>query len=405
MNRKWVDALRISSDSQEVADLEDIFLAERGDFGPNGTYIDSPFVYAAPAGVITSRLNLSGYHPAACRSELVALIRLINDGSDEVELSPQKESSEPCRLVSADYVLTVGLEALQELRQDGVQPSDIAWDRLACLQCLEPWLYEDKDVLLPVLALQLEHVDPGTPVELDLHELFMADYFTEAEDITSGAWAKLAELTSGNGPIIVVTEGKSDARYISKTLAHVYPDLTGYFRFLDFETKYEGGTDQVVRTLRSLAAVGVMNRVIGVLDNDGAGAKAMKDLERSRLPNNIRFIMLPDVPYAEDYPTQEGISANVNGRAASIEFMFGPAVLRAIDGAFIPVQWAKDTDAVKGHGNLSNKSLAKANIDKLLKQPASQLEGMNGVWEHMCTLSSALLTAATPPRFPGQELT
>lgn len=425
VNRRWVDALRSfpalvevderaePQDTDEarhvvdfVSDLEDILIAEGGHRGPNQTYVGSPFAYTAPAGVITSRLDLMGYRPTACRKEISALIRFLNDDCDEVQLSPpSRECSQEGRVVSPEHVLDIGLRALRELRQDGAQPSDIGWESLECLSRLEPWIYEDEEVLLQILALELEHEDPRTPVELDLHELFLGDYFEEADDVTGRAWAKLAELTAGNGPIIIVTEGKSDARYLRKTLECVHPHLSDYFRFLDFETKHEGGTDQVVRTLRSLAAVGVMNRVVGVLDNDGAGAKAAGELRRSHLPDTIRFVTLPEVPYADDYPTGTGVSENVNGRATSIEFMFGSEALRAADGAYVPVQWSRQGSAVCAQGKLSDKALVKRNIDKLLACPSSELKDMDGVWEYMCAFASVLLTAATPSRFPGQDLT
>ena len=66
-------------------------------------------------------------------------------------------------------------------------------------------------------------------------------------------------------------------------------------------------------------------------------------LRRSSLPSHFSVRVLPDVKYAKNYPAigPDGVSvADVNGRAVTIEMMFGEAVLRhAGKGNLPPVRW------------------------------------------------------------------
>jgi hypothetical protein len=119
--------------------------------------------------------------------------------------------------------------------------------------------------------------------------LLLAEYFTIDEPVTRLALQQLAEETASSGPIIVLTEGSTDARFLQLALPLVCPALAGYVRFMDFEMKAPGGVDQVVRSLRSFVAAGVMNRVVGLLDNDTAGRHAEIQLSETPLPPNFRY--------------------------------------------------------------------------------------------------------------------
>ena len=150
-------------------------------------------------------------------------------------------------------------------------------------------------------------------------------------------------------PMVVLTEGKTDAEFLAAALAVLYPHLTDLVRFLDYERKPEGGVGALMHTVRAFAAAGIANRVVAICDNDAAAADGLRKLSRTGLPANIRVMQYPELDLAKAYPTLGPPTlhsnsgsvalANVNGAAASIELYLGRDVLKADGGKFYSVQW------------------------------------------------------------------
>lgn len=185
---------------------------------------------------------------------------------------------------------------------------------------------------------------------LDLSDLLSAGYCNSTEDLSAQAIHELSLMTASTGPIVVITEGKFDAQVIPRALRLVCPEVAGYFKFWDLETtKAAGGTDQVVKNMRSFAAAGVMNRVIGILDNDTAGRHAENQLARTPLPDHYAVCRLPDLDYARSYPTLGPPALRLTtsrGRACSVEFYFGRDCRRGPDGTLLPVRWKSLIDSM-----------------------------------------------------------
>lgn len=201
--------------------------------------------------------------------------------------------------------------------------------------------------------------------------------------------------------MVGATEGASDARYLRRSLDLLSPDVSEYFRFLDFDTNIPGGTDQVVKSLRSFAAAGIVNRVIALLDNDAAGRQAEKILSERPLPRNFAVLRLPELEYARSYPTlgpSGGTQEDVNQRACSIEFYFGLDCLHAGNGDVVPVRWTGYNRAIMDYqGELVDKKLVQSRISELLTLGENHKIPLDQRWDPMRTVISLLTTA-------GQQL-
>lgn len=181
-----------------------------------------------------------------------------------------------------------------------------------------------------------------------------SDDFPRTPDFCDSARHELRNDVAASLPTIVLTEGSSDARILEAALEIVRPDLRGFVTFLDYAGGAPGGVDSVVKGARALAAAGVANPVVALLDNDTAGRIGMHQLQGSALPSRMRAIQLPTLPLAQRYPTlgTEGLVAkDINGLAVSIELFLGLDVLRDADGSLPPVQlsvWNPKVEAFQG---------------------------------------------------------
>src|SRR6266511_2600045 len=146
-----------------------------------------------------------------------------------------------------------------------------------------------------------------------------------------------------------LTEGRTDAQFLSAALTLLYPHLTDLVSFLDYDHKAEGGAGALVRMVKSFAAAGIANRVVALFDNDTAAADALRALDTSKLPNHVRVLRYPNTSLAAAYPTVGPPTldaphgtlayADVNGLAGSIELYLGRDVLTRPDGHLRPVRW------------------------------------------------------------------
>jgi hypothetical protein len=192
-------------------------------------------------------------------------------------------------------------------------------------------------------------------------------------DVIDGGWVDKDQVKYIDcEKIIILTEGKSDVEFISKSIYKIYPHLKNYYHFIDFdEYKLESNASALVKLITSFAAANVKHPIIALFDNDTAGLKEMKKLTSKKLPPNIKIIKYPDISMAKKYPTVGPTGKkrmNVNGLACSIEMYFGLDVLTR-NNELIPIQWKGYDDKEKKYqGEIVNKNYVQDTFRMKLKK-------------------------------------
>lgn len=363
------------------------------------------FHYTAPAGTIRSRLELQGFSTTWVHKLSHAFIQEGYENEDPFEFWPEGATSYP-DAASVVRALTSrrGLSAVCKGEFPRVSSET---------QFLHDWweaLREAFDDPRFALALSLARTRATTRVTVDLSDLLLGGWLEPTELPHQAARARLSTAIAADGPVIVVVEGSSDARWLKRALELTAPQVSHCFEFLDFhQHNPPGGADRVVSLTKGMAAAGVMNRVVAVLDNDTAGREAAQQLVGSKLPDRFSVATLPDVAYARRYPTlgPDGLGvSDVNGRAVSIEFMFGDQMLRAEDGSQFPVRWQSFIEKARNYqGRLtgSDKKIVGKRIDSTFKQKDGR-RIPNEVLQGCRRLSEMLINAAhLPERLPVSE--
>jgi hypothetical protein len=297
-------------------------------------------IYRAAATTIADRLDLMGVTPSAA---LAFLDEELNEyGTD---LANSLDSSKWLDLLLAapegrsyDLLPEPGSRywLLDQLDFDGY------WDERHVLRAVL-MAFPDAEVTLDLTELKL--------AELNLVEQNFAEDWGDQPLpwMVSDSAGVMRRSAAVNAPVVVLTEGRTDAEFLAAGLKILYPHLTDLIRFLDYDYRPEGGVGALVRMVRAFTAAGIVNRVVAIFDNDTAAADALKSLEIVKLPGHIRVLRYPPIDLASSYPTlgpprvdspRGSLSlADVNGSAGSIELYLGKDVLAREDGTLRPVQW------------------------------------------------------------------
>jgi hypothetical protein len=235
--------------------------------------------------------------------------------------------------------------------------------------------------------------DEHEEVLLDLSEI-EGDYFEEGDEPVRDAIAETIRVGRVCEKILVLTEGRTDTRILSKSLAVLYPHLADLYSFLDYEAfNLGGGTGNLASLVKGLAGVGIGNRVIALFDNDSAGAVQANEVRKLNLPDNFRILTLPDLKFAKRYPTvgpNGTLRTDINGCACGIELYLGTAALTGEDGLLTPVQWGGYEAKVKRYqGELTDKKGVEERFLKSLDGPdlpnEDNLASMRAVLQMMFT--------------------
>jgi hypothetical protein len=359
--------------------------------------------YSTTAGVLRQRLGLQGFSSEWVRRLAAAYL----DDQDE-------EWQKPDENVAAWFPNGAAITAALTTRSGRKAGAGIPPDRRTHPK--ENFLYKKWGELKEAfddprfaLALSLSNARSTTEVRLDLTDLVEGGWMTSTDTPHREARLRMAAAVGADGPVIVITEGASDARRLRRSLEISAPEVAHVFTFLDFDLRPPGGTDRVVSLTKGMAAAGVMNRVVAVLDSDTAGRDAKAQLASLQLPLQVVAVCLPDVPYADRYPTLgpagDGVE-NVNGRAVSMEFMFGDDVLRDKAGALAPVRWQGFNERVADYQarfDPGHKADINERIDAALS-PIASVPLSSQVAEGCARLAAMLIGAASPaPRMPASE--
>ena len=193
------------------------------------------------------------------------------------------------------------------------------------------------------IRLAVEAVSPHADLVYDLTDIVAGGWTDEsAEQVTLAEDQMHSELKLAE-KVIVLTEGKTDRRFLERSLKLLYPHLADYFHFFEFTGKRNaGGVGELARLVRAFAAARVRHRILALFDNDTAARASLSNLELDTVPSNIAVCRYPDTTLAQHYPTlgpSGETRMDVNGLAGSLELYLGKDVLKNSERSLIPVRW------------------------------------------------------------------
>ncbi len=225
---------------------------------PEVDELEEAIQYACSTGKIIDRLNVMGFNLRRVREEFESLRR-----SEIQEFAFWEDDS---GTISGDVKFLQGLSF--EDYTEGL--------RLVIARSLPPWpLYEpngDSPVVEYILSdhderllgffgsdvrcllrLACEVVDPESEVVQDITEIVSR----HDETVCSNALQDLTSHYPENSPQIVLTEGSTDAAILKEALELLYPHLSGYYSFFDFDSfRPEGNAGRLVSFVKAFAAAG-----------------------------------------------------------------------------------------------------------------------------------------------------
>lgn len=200
------------------------------------------------------------------------------------------------------------------------------------------------------------------PVVLDCSDLVNQNKLDEDFPVVTNGWSQLRLGLAHNEPVVLLTEGSTDAALLSQSLSLLFGEFRDRFQFLDFSAiNLKGGASSLVDQLKAFAAAGFRNRILAIVDNDAVGRDALRMIQTLKLPRNFGAMRLPDIELAGDYPTigpQGRVNADVNGQAVSIEMFAGKRLLFDSENLELsPVVWRGYVEGVKAYqGELRDKT-------------------------------------------------
>jgi hypothetical protein len=315
---------------------------------------------AAPVSVIRDRLEVTGADWGTVATVFDEMIearrashhRLREQFSDE----PIRESLEREIEYLTDFGPDDWVRALTNAPPD--RPGASRLDLGTRSWLIDLWSY--RDVRLCLRAV-LECRRDGW-VSVDATDLIEGGWLSPDVDPRESALLEFGWAQTHASPIVVLTEGSTDAKILETALDVIYPHLRGFIRFADFSHQPEANAAALVKTVKAFAAAGISNRVVALFDADTAAYDAVRSLDVGKLPPSLCIRHLPPTQLASDYPTigpNGRVLADVNRKACSIELYLGRDVLTDAHGDLRPVRW---TGFVKAIGAWQGEVEAKAAI-------------------------------------------
>lgn len=336
---------------------------------------ESATLYSCSTTLVIARFDVMGFTIARSRREFESG-RLA-----ELAMCEELAADDPDASWAADKIALLEsldfdkyLEALREVVRDGLRPRPFKDIEKPDLSPNVRYILDDnEDNLLGYFTSDIRCLIRATcevatvPSEVvqDITDLVAGGYYSHDDAVCQQSINSLSlgHLETSNR--IVITEGATDSHALQSSMRLLYPHLSDYYSFLDFDgIRVPGGAGYLASLVKGFAAAGIGNRVIAVFDNDSAARDAMRTLAQLRLPPNISVLKYPDIELLRSYPTlgPSGESRlDVNGLAASMELYFGEDVLTRPDGSLSPVQWKGYIEGVASYqGEVVGKSAVQA---------------------------------------------
>ncbi len=260
------------------------------------------------------------------------------------------------------------------------------------------------DPLTSIRAM-LDALPEVQQVSLDVAPLIGGGWIEPEEQVCAARRQPHAQGRSILQPVVLLAEGSTDNKVLQRSLERLYPHLSDYITFFDYEgARADGGASFVVKFLKAFAAARINTFILAIFDNDAAGGSAFKSASELTLPANIKCTMLPDTDLARNYPTigpQGEHKIDVNGKAGSIELYLGRHNLARPDGTLTPVTWAGYVPTVQSYqGEVANKGDI---FDRFMRDTAvhdkkvnykARFPELDQLWRHIFELIQSLWLAA-----------
>jgi HEPN/Toprim N-terminal domain 1 len=216
--------------------------------------------YSASTKVIKDRLELSGYSLETSKKAYgVYLQKVIKDYNKRFELHLNTLST-----MNVEYWLLM----LKEIRVRNIKNNPYNREKnenpSISYMCSHDWYgfpcigyYGSPDVDIRIaLRLIIEMCIEDEEFIYDLTDLVLGDCFDLDDDFVDYT----SSLVGDKGKIIILTEGKSDTFILSESLKLLYPHLSDYFSFMDFDgAKVGGGADSLATMVKSFSGAGILN--------------------------------------------------------------------------------------------------------------------------------------------------
>lgn len=219
------------------------------------------------------------------------------------------------------------------------------------------------------LRLMIEALPDTRELIYDLTDLVSQEYLALDEEPHRHDGGFPRPTYPESGRTVILTEGRTDSWILQESLQLLYPHLSDYFSFMDFDGfRVGGGAGVLVNLVKAFAGAGIVNKTIAVFDNDTAARVALGTLKSVRLPMNIKVVSLPTYGFLTRYPTlgPAGLAdIDVNGVAGSIELYLGRDALVDAGGALRKIQW---TGFDNGVGKYQGEVLGKDDIHAAFKK-------------------------------------
>lgn len=367
--------------------------------------------YSASASVIRDRLDVLGYDLETAKQAFMAWMAGELTQNEETLSNYLSSDSSARKIMEEHYRSTIyilssitpqkWIDGLRQIRNEGLEPNEFGRyegpheDSLIGYMLSHDWYgFPGGDIFIP-LRLSLEAANQSQNLIYDITDLVWGGYFDAEDNFVDYGLNLSAEEYSSKAKVVVLTEGSTDAWVLRQSLALLYPHLTDYFSFLDFEsTGFGGGVGNLANAVKAFASSGIVNNVVALFDNDTAATAACRGLEKFTLPSNIAIRRLPESKFLVSYPTigpSGEVNLNVNGTAASIELYLGADVLRLDNGSFAPVQW---TGYDRGVGQYQGEVLEKSGIHNRFREKLSSARDVDGEeWDGIRAVLDVLLSA------------
>ena len=334
--------------------------------------------YFSPPEVVCQRLDLLGYTIDYARNHFQKWLEQERQTYREYEEDEggtwASETVAALQALNYEEWLSRARDVLLT-RYDFTRPRDEYRDeidrRMRDLQ--DDWLFYDANVL-PIIRSLLEVFREVREVALDIGALVGGGYINADEKLCEARRTPDLQTRSDLQPTVILAEGSTDITILKRSLQRLYPYLTDYFAFFDYEAPHvDGGTSYLVKFLRAFAAARINTNIIAIFDNDAVGIDAFNLASSPPLPANIKVTRLPDIELGRSYPTigpQGEHKIDVNGKAASMELFLGRHNLSTEDGALTPVIWNNYLHAARRYqGAISDKRRV---LEQFLKETSDE---------------------------------